>query len=427
MSRKLKDIELRTEEVQEILTQIPSWMIRWGTTFIFGILMLFIALCWFIKYPDTIEGSALLTSQSPPVRLANKTSGTLESVLVKEGDVVKKGDPIALFENSIDQLDIEEALRFTADLSRFLSNKSKEPDFPESLKLGEHQDSWNELKRNYYHLLSIKNSGIIYLRKESLLKEISLLKESISLSNDKVSLAEKQLERQKQNYFDSKKLAESGAISGVQLKQDQEQYENAEVTLQDLKEDQIQKRIRKNQLSKELQELEFDSDMDLEELEVALTNGIKTIEALADQRRMSYIISAPISGEVIIPNQIVESQYYEAGVELFVITNNDDGYKVTLTVPQQGAGKIKAGQRVRIALTDYPESEFGYLEGEVINMAKISGENGYKVNVRLTDGLKTSYGVSISSLHEITGNGVIITEKLRLAERIFDQFRKIFQ
>ena len=427
MSRKLKDIELRSEEVQEILTKIPSWMIRWGTTFIFGILLLFILISWFVKYPDTIDGEALVTSQSPPVRLVNKTSGTLESILVKEGDFVKKGDPVALFENSIDQNDIEEALRFTRALSGFLTHKKEAPLFPESLSLGEYQENWNELKRNYFQLLSFQKSGIIELRKESLTKEIALLRESINLSNDKVALAEKQLERQNRNYTDSKKLAESGAISGTQLKADQQAYENAEVTLQNLKEDQIQKRIRKNQLIKDLQELDFDSKLDIEELEVALANGVKTIESLANQRKMSYVITAPISGEVIMPNNLVESQYYESGIELFVITNTNDQFKVTLTVPQAGAGKIKKGQRVRIALADYPEDEFGYLEGEVISMAKISGANGYKVNVRLISGLKTSYGVTIESLHEITGTGTIITEKLRLTERIFDQFRKIFQ
>ena len=30
--------ELRSEEVQDILTKVPHWMIRWGTVLIFGIL-----------------------------------------------------------------------------------------------------------------------------------------------------------------------------------------------------------------------------------------------------------------------------------------------------------------------------------------------------------------------------------------------------
>ena len=31
MSKKIKEIELRSEEVQEILAKVPNWMIRWGS------------------------------------------------------------------------------------------------------------------------------------------------------------------------------------------------------------------------------------------------------------------------------------------------------------------------------------------------------------------------------------------------------------
>ena len=32
--------ELRSEEVQDILTKVPHWMIRWGTVLIFGIIIM---------------------------------------------------------------------------------------------------------------------------------------------------------------------------------------------------------------------------------------------------------------------------------------------------------------------------------------------------------------------------------------------------
>ena len=39
---EIKEIELRSEEVQEILTRIPHWMIRWGNLVI--LLLLFLVL-----------------------------------------------------------------------------------------------------------------------------------------------------------------------------------------------------------------------------------------------------------------------------------------------------------------------------------------------------------------------------------------------
>lgn len=36
MSDLLDNIELRSEEVQEILTRVPNWMIRWGSVLFFS-------------------------------------------------------------------------------------------------------------------------------------------------------------------------------------------------------------------------------------------------------------------------------------------------------------------------------------------------------------------------------------------------------
>lgn len=32
-----RDIEIRSDEVQEVMNRIPSWILRWGTTVIFGV------------------------------------------------------------------------------------------------------------------------------------------------------------------------------------------------------------------------------------------------------------------------------------------------------------------------------------------------------------------------------------------------------
>ena len=34
-----KEIELRSEEVQEILTRVPHWMIRWGSVLVLLIVL----------------------------------------------------------------------------------------------------------------------------------------------------------------------------------------------------------------------------------------------------------------------------------------------------------------------------------------------------------------------------------------------------
>jgi len=63
MPEKIEHIELRSDEVQEIMSYVPNWMIRWGITLIFILIALGIFITWFIKYPDVISGSATLSTK----------------------------------------------------------------------------------------------------------------------------------------------------------------------------------------------------------------------------------------------------------------------------------------------------------------------------------------------------------------------------
>ena len=49
------EIELRCEQVQEILTAVPNWMIRWGNTLLLLLLVMLLFISWFVKYPDIIK------------------------------------------------------------------------------------------------------------------------------------------------------------------------------------------------------------------------------------------------------------------------------------------------------------------------------------------------------------------------------------
>src|SRR5690606_40843515 len=79
-----KEIELRSEEVQDILTRVPHWMIRWGNVLILILVGLIFAFAWIIKYPDIVQTEIVITTQIPPEKLVAKTSGRIEKILVED-------------------------------------------------------------------------------------------------------------------------------------------------------------------------------------------------------------------------------------------------------------------------------------------------------------------------------------------------------
>ena len=99
-------IELRSEEVQEILTRVPHWMIRWGSAVVLLILLSLFFVSWLVKYPDIISTQIVITTNLPPEKLVAKMSGKIEAILVKDRVTISKNTPLAVIENSANYKDV---------------------------------------------------------------------------------------------------------------------------------------------------------------------------------------------------------------------------------------------------------------------------------------------------------------------------------
>ena len=85
----LDNIELRSESVQDILTRPPHWMIRWGNTIIFIILLMILLMSYFIKYPEFVPAPIIVTSQNPPEKLLTRSNSKIEKIFIKDHQEVK--------------------------------------------------------------------------------------------------------------------------------------------------------------------------------------------------------------------------------------------------------------------------------------------------------------------------------------------------
>ena len=107
-------IEIRSDEVNEILGQVPRWIIRWGTSVIFVIIILLIMGSGLFKYPEIQTSTIILTTKNPPAKLVAKTSGKIIRLFTKDKQEVRAGDHIVLIESAADYngiIEIETKLR----------------------------------------------------------------------------------------------------------------------------------------------------------------------------------------------------------------------------------------------------------------------------------------------------------------------------
>ncbi len=90
------NIELRSEEVQEILGRPPRWIVRVGTTVIFAVVVGLFVGSYFFKYPDILSATITVTTENLPAEVTAKTSGKIDTIFVSEKQHLFYGAPASV-------------------------------------------------------------------------------------------------------------------------------------------------------------------------------------------------------------------------------------------------------------------------------------------------------------------------------------------
>jgi multidrug resistance efflux pump len=87
-------LKRHTEELEEIITKVPSWITRWGITIFFCVLLIAVAISVLIRYPDTVKVPFKLQAAVRTSMVTADKRGKIFKVFVKQGQVVKKGQEL---------------------------------------------------------------------------------------------------------------------------------------------------------------------------------------------------------------------------------------------------------------------------------------------------------------------------------------------
>ncbi len=153
---KQKDKEpfqLREENVQEILTAVPHWMIRRGNILFFTLIFLMIAIAWFVKYPDVVSAEATIVNKFPAQEIFLEPADEIGTFLVLKGQLVKKGTPLIVLKSNANYQDVMR-LRKEVDAVQ-LNSYAFEFAFQKlgQLTLGNLQTAYAQFEESYFQYL----------------------------------------------------------------------------------------------------------------------------------------------------------------------------------------------------------------------------------------------------------------------------------
>ena len=173
-----RDNNFHSEEAQEILGRIPSWIIRCGITVIFSIFAIILIGCCFIKYPERVTGTVTITTANAPVDVVVKSSGNLEAISVSSGDSVKEGDILGVIHTGADYRDVIAA---DSCLSAFNENSPEEVVFNDRIygnfMMGELQVDWTSFVSSCQRYRDYLTRSVITKKRTLLVEQIDKQKE----------------------------------------------------------------------------------------------------------------------------------------------------------------------------------------------------------------------------------------------------------
>ncbi|MCH8549170.1 MAG: hypothetical protein LAT80_09865 [Balneolaceae bacterium] len=94
------ELEVRSEEVQEIIGRPPHWLVRWGITAFFGVLGLVLVSAGVIQYPETVEAPLRLSAIHAPQSLESRVKGKIVHLATENNTVAEEGAILAWLEST---------------------------------------------------------------------------------------------------------------------------------------------------------------------------------------------------------------------------------------------------------------------------------------------------------------------------------------
>ena len=416
------NIELKSEVLNEVLSAPPSWLVRSGNTIFFLFIGLLIGLSCLISYPDELTGEVSINSNNPPVEFQNQMFGKLVDLQVKDHQWVQKGKVLAQFNNEINPHHIVLVRTFLSSLKQIDSLKSVNirPEI-EAVNLVALQTNWTSLLTTIKERNALQKSEIMDKKMKSLQNEISQRIKLQSIANQKLKLIEKDIKLQQVQITSANRLLSKNAISKEEYLKEEKAENQLQQQFQNQKEASIQNEIQVNSLQKNLSELAYESDQQLQKLNATIKTNASTIQNLINDWEKNAAWVAPFDGKILFNKQLNKSSFYKAGEASLVIVPKGNYFTGLIKVASAGAGKIEKGQKVFIEIKDFQKHDYGMLEGKVKFITSISKDEFYEVEIQLPKKLITTYKKELPLKAQLKGSAKIITKNKKLIERFFEK------
>lgn len=399
-------------EIEEIISKRPPFVVRWGTVFLFFLLLLIGLISWYINYPEIVVAKAKLSSVNAPQQVITRTDGKLIKITVSENEKVEKGQILGYIESIASPesvIRIKEQINLIDSLIR--QNRADEIiKFPPKNYDQAFVDNLGDLRTPYQTFIqslikfrTFLSNGFFFREKSILLTEIQNIEKLQAIAINQKKLP--------QHDF----LVQDKVISPLKYHNEKSKLIPKQLSLPQINAYMISTKSQQKDKKKEIVELE--NQVILEKN--TFVQALETIKSEIQEWEFKYVLKAPVAGTVSFTGFFQENQEIKARETLFFVQPVNTSHFAEILVPQYGFGKVKQGQQVLLKFQAYPFEEYGSVVGKIDYLNYTLTDSGYLAKVILPDRLTTNYKKSLQYRNGLLAEADIIIGNMRLLNRFY--------
>ncbi len=426
VERLINEERIYSNEVSEIISSRPAWIVRNGIMLFFIIIALLFTLTYFIEYPDLVKAPVRIVGKNLPKQMISKVEGRIVQLLAKDNSNVLEGDALAILQSNADYKQMQEFEKWILQTEALLNKQqwTAIKNLPALNNLGDWQKNYQELQQQLYQLSWSMPSGYFDVKQQSIKKDLQLINELTQNANEQKKLIQQELTMQQNLLSINEGMVKEKVIAPLDLNKDKTVVIAKKQQLIQVDAGNINQQA--NVLSKEKEIVELNKlGNDIKQNVVTALLNAKS--AITDWKNR-YMIFATENGKLQFTSYFQKNSWIKTGQELFTIIPNQPDYFAEVIASQQNFGKLKKGQQVNIALNSYQRNEFGILKGIIENIPAVPyKDTAFLIRVQLPNGLLTNYKKQIQFSNNLTGTAEIITADVTLSDRLLYQWRGLFK
>ena len=413
------NLSLRSEEVSEIISSKPSFLVRWGISIFLVVLLGIIAACWFIKFPDVVNAKAKLTSINTPKEVKAKIDGKLVKLLATEDQHVQQDQILGYMESRASANEVIGLSAYIDSLQVLLNNNQSQVItsfiFKPYLHLGEVQQPYQTFIQALAVFKQYLSTGFYVHKKIMLQKDLNYLQQMKANLLEQRTKQQEDLALQQENFKANEYLKNEKVISALEYRAERSKLIGKELSIPQISSNILSNENIRNEKLKEIMELENQ----IAQQKSIFLQALNTFKVQLDDWKATYLLVAPVQGKVAFATLLQENQQLQNNQTICYINPGNSQYYAEVFIPQTNFGKIKKHQKVLLQFPSYPYQEYGKLEGRLDFISNIPTDSGYLAKVSLPEGLKTNYDKEIQYRDGLTAHGEIVTKDMRLLERFY--------